>query len=449
MTTFALPIRYSYVPSWNTWHCVRELIQNAKDQEDSSGIPMSVTVQDAGDTIVIANPGANMDKSALLLGMTEKAHNASLRGQFGEGLNLALLAGVRDGLTLTIYTPDEIWRADLKPCAEFGGETCLVIKSRKRRVHGDGVQVTVTGLKERGYTWDTLKKRFLFLDDTAKENAVTVPHEGTIFLDEERRGHIYAKGIYVQTLPNYRFGYDLEHVELDRDRNMVNHWDLRYRISNLFSKALTKETDQLAEVTYRLLQEPEVEDFHSLSSYITDDVARRMLELFQAEHGDNAYPVRDLEKSRLVALADKKGVVVNANVLMEILQKVITPLEQVISLACRAVAKTYAWVELSSLERRNLLTSASIVQKTGVLSEESPLSCIEVVDFAYDTIEGSCVLDTGQIQISRAALATEHKCMEVLVHELAHRITRAPDNDAIHTHKIEELWSRAWAVARS
>ena len=118
MAKFALPIKSTYVPDWGVWECLREFVQNAKDEEDDRGSEMKIS--HSGSALRIFNRGADMDRSALLLGQTSKADRSDLRGQFGEGLNLVILAGVRAGLDIVVYTQTERWTATLEPSDEYG-----------------------------------------------------------------------------------------------------------------------------------------------------------------------------------------------------------------------------------------------------------------------------------------------------------------------------------------
>jgi len=85
---FILPIKSTYVSHWGTWECVREIVQNAKDEEEENGHKMTVKYERGW--LRLSNIGADLARNALLLGQTSKASRDDLRGEFGEGLDLAL-----------------------------------------------------------------------------------------------------------------------------------------------------------------------------------------------------------------------------------------------------------------------------------------------------------------------------------------------------------------------
>src|SRR3972149_6295743 len=184
-----MPIKETYVASWGSWEAVRELVQNAKDQEDVSNRPMRIWYKSGH--LCRHNPGAELDRRALLLGHSTKA-GTNLRGQFGEGFNLAMLAGVRCGYEITIDTPTERWRPLIDMSTEYD-ERVLKIQTRARQTPHDGVLVSI---KMEKAVWQDLQKLFLFLHKPAADEAIVV-EGGTILLGGDYNGCIYVKGIFV------------------------------------------------------------------------------------------------------------------------------------------------------------------------------------------------------------------------------------------------------------
>ena len=54
------------------------------------------------------------------------------------------------------------------------------------------------------------------------------------------------KGIYITTVSTLSYGYDLKTVRLDRDRRMVDSWDLRWELSKMLRDAVGKEPCRLS-----------------------------------------------------------------------------------------------------------------------------------------------------------------------------------------------------------
>ena len=93
-----MTLHSDYVPNWKTAEGIRELIQNARDGEKEYNALMSVKYRRSSGTLIVRNDNVNIPREALLIGYSTKRNNEQLIGQFGEGLNLGILALVRDGM---------------------------------------------------------------------------------------------------------------------------------------------------------------------------------------------------------------------------------------------------------------------------------------------------------------------------------------------------------------
>lgn len=441
MAKFALPIKSTYVPDWGVWECIREFVQNAKDEEDDRGSTMRITHR--GSKLRISNAGADMDRSVLLLGKTTKAHRGDLRGQFGEGLNLAILAGVRAGFNIVIYTQTERWTATLESSDEFGGEECLVIQTRRLPNRRTGVEVEIEGISKEA--WEMLRDDFfVFLARIPDNKIVRVEGKGAVLLEERRKGHIYSKGVFVSKMDRFDHGYDLDKLELDRDRRMVNVWDLQYTLGSLFQDAVDRRPELLRADVYRMLRDGS-EDTKHLHYHAHGEVGDSIVEQFQEEHGEDAVAVANTQESQQVDRVGKKGIVVSDS-LKEILQKRMGKPEDIVQEGLRGITATHAWSDLS--EREQVTLSAAAAALDAVLPKGRPpvLSRVEIVDFRDENLNGTCELESGSIRLARKVLEDVPGCLCTLVHEEAHAISEAGDGEASHQAVIEELWTLLWAA---
>ncbi len=439
MAKFALPIKSTYVPSWGPWEAIRELIQNAKDEEDANGHAM--TVRHRGKLLTISNDGADMDRSVLLLGKTTKAGRPDLRGQFGEGLNLALLAAERSGLPVIIHTQTERWHARIEPAAEFGGEECLVIQTRKLQKRRSGVEVVIT---MSANDWEDLREKLLFLCSVPDDRVIRTD-DGAILLEPERKGHLYAKGIFISKLDELSFGYDLNDCPLDRDRRMVNVWDLQWKIAQMYRDALAKRPELLQPAVYKMLRD-NAEDTRQLGYHANMETAEGLLKNFHEEHGENAVPVASIAESQRLNHVNKRGVVV-PETLRTILQKKTGTPDEIHQEGLRAISTTHAWSDLDAAEQALLTwTTAAIDRVSGNLRGDlGPLmSRLEIVDFLRDDILGVCDLEKQTIRVARKQLGDRERLLATLVHEEAHAISVADDGSTEHTRCIENLWTRLY-----
>ena len=111
MSRVELTIRSSYVSRWGLKEGVRELIQNALDQEamDKSN---AMSIKYENETLFIANKNSYLTRDTLLFGTTTKEGLQNTIGQFGEGYKLAMLCLTRQGYKVTIFNKalNEVWK---------------------------------------------------------------------------------------------------------------------------------------------------------------------------------------------------------------------------------------------------------------------------------------------------------------------------------------------------
>jgi len=438
---FVLPIKSTYVPSWGTFECLREVLQNAKDEEDEHGHKMGVKY-DRG-WLRVSNHGATITRKALLIGETSKAHRGDLRGQFGEGLDLALLVGVRGGYEMRVYTRTEVWTPTIEHVEKFDAEV-LVVRTRALKVETSGVEVRIKMPLE---DWLEARKLFRFLVDDEDEFLVKV-RKGTIMLHPDRKGHVYVKGIYCTTIPDLAYGYDLNDVKLDRDRRMVDIWDLRWELAEMLREGVQVEPDKLAPQVYRMLRS-KAEDVQSMKYGTTpDEFAEKMAEHFRAEHGADAVPVEGMAESQRLDHVGAKGVVVS-DTLKKVLEKKVRSAQEVHQELATAVDREWSWHDLEDEEQATLSEMVTLVHEAttewrGMYDVPMLLDRLVVVDFKKETMLGTCDRKTGQVKITRRLLVSPEDALTTLVHEEAHALSAASDGAKQHIAMIEAIWSRLY-----
>jgi hypothetical protein len=434
-----LPIKSSYVHRWGIWECLRELIQNAKDEEEENGNVMNVTHK-AG-WLHIDNEGADLSVQALLIGQTSKVGKRELRGEHGEGLDLAFLAGVRDDYDIRVETRDEVWTPKLEYVKNFGAN-CLVVQTRRLRKSRAGVRVSVRIDRK---TWLEYRRRFLFLDEPTNK---AVTESGTMLMDEDRKGEIYVKGIYVMKTHGETFGYgfDLRDAKLDRDRQMINSFDLNWALARIIRDALNKEPEQYVSSVMNMLDGGS-DEVEYLGSHIEQgsDASQALAEAFKAKHGDNAIPVNSMAESQQLDHLGAKGIVVN-RATAKVLAPELGDYETATSKLRTNPTNRYGWHDLTEAEQANL-TRAQEAIKAITDGHMDTMTGLQVVDFADDSIEGSCVLATGEIKVARAKCGDYYDLLGIIVHELSHAVSQAGDGTVSHVRTIEAMWQTLYKVA--
>ena len=429
-----LPITSDYVSSWSVWEGVRELVQNAVDERDLNGHEMIITHD--GEWLRVRSVGADMDRSALLLGKTAKKDVDKARGQFGEGLDLSFLALTRAGLEVECRTQSEKWRPRLDVSEEYAGEKVLVVSTRKMPTQVSWVEVSVRMPAE---DWATMKPRFLFLDPPPEGEYVKT-YYGTILLEERRKHMVFVKGIFVAMNDKVTYGYDMENVKLDRDRRVVDTFDLSWNASQMYQEAVAR-SPEMAQRTYRMLKDG-CEDVRYLGSmYVSESVRQKIVAAFEEDHGSNAMPVDSIAASREMAHCGYKGVVVDKP-LRELIEKEKGTAFEAKVKKGRDVKERFSWDDLIEDEQVILTQACDMVDAAvaHLLKDRTPLmERLEVVTFNDSDVQGTA--KGQQVRVDRLYLLDLRMTLTILVHEEAHCVSLDTDFSKGHFDATEEIWS--------
>ena len=226
-----LSLSTQYVPEWDAFAAVREVVQNGLDGE-TDGYKLSV--EHSGTTLRVSNVGAKLDTKVWLLGQSGKRDGGDYRGQHGEGLKLACLVLARRGHDVKIVNGDESWTPKIEASDQFAGAEVLTIYTHKRQNDSGAFTVEIGNITKEA--WTLMKERFLFLNKP--EKAIDTNY-ANVLMDEKFKGQVFVKGIWVQTNPDFRYGYDFKSIQTDRDRRMVSSWDMKYYAAKALEEAMT------------------------------------------------------------------------------------------------------------------------------------------------------------------------------------------------------------------
>lgn len=429
-----LTIKTSYLPAWGAYEGLRELIQNGKDAQTEFDATFEVRYRKDTATLVIENEGCTLPHEALLFGHTTKESRGDLIGKFGEGLKLACLVLVRAGHAIKIRSGSEVWVPKIERSEKFDADV-LVFYVEKGREPKNRVQVEIANLSEDD--WKTMEDHFLFLGKRNKDDFVKTG-SGTLILGERYKHRVYVKGIFVQNSADLSFGYDLADAEVDRDRKMVETFDLNYRTAQIWRAAMATRPDLIA--NFITLLEGESKDVEGVNEYNTpylpEEVKQAVADHFVARHGDKALPVSTLADSQDVAHLGKHGIVC-PKPLRNVLEQKLGTVDQNKSKLSKEVVKLYGWHELSDVEKASLERALFLVN--GV--EPLTLASVDVVDCRDEKILGLfSSQDGGRVQLAKKILSSSSSTLETLVHEVAHK---CGGGDGEHTHvgNIERIWS--------
>jgi len=426
-----LSIKADYLPDWGAYEGIRELVQNGIDAEVQNKAAFSVRRRDQ--TMIIENDGATLPHEALLMGHTTKVGRDDLRGKFGEGLKLGVLALIRAGIKIKIRSGSEVWVPSIQRSEKFKADV-LVFDIHSGRKALNRVAIEVIGLSDED--WDDMKQCFLFLDKNPKDDRVKTDY-GTLLLDDKYTGHLFSQGIFVQKDPDYMYGYDLVDVEIDRDRKMVQKWDLRWRINRIWNQAIAMRPDLLTQFT--MLLDNQKGDVEGIDEYgargFSKEICAKVVEQFTERHGADAIPVTNMGESEELGHLGKKGIV-TPGPLRSLLQQAMGTLIETKEALKNEVTKTYSWHDLAVAEQEHLKAAIDLLNavKVGVSLDD-----IQVCDFRDPKLQGLFNSDGNRISLSREILADRKTIRKVLVHEVAHR--QGTDGTKDHVSRIEDIWS--------
>jgi hypothetical protein len=430
-----LPITRDYVSGWGPWEGIRELIQNAVDEQDMNGHQM--TVNHDGEWFRVRSIGADLDRSALLIGKSTKKGIEKARGQFGEGLDLAFLALARAGLDVECRTQTEKWCPSIGYSEEYHDHV-LIVRTRKLLTQVSWVEVSVRIPLE---DWEAMESRFLFLDPPPEGERVKTQY-GTILLEERRKGMVFVKGIFVAMKENIQHGYDMLNVELDRDRRVVDTFDLSWTASQMYAEAV-RRSDAMTKRTYNLLRDG-CEDVRYIgSAYVDTEVRQRIVKAFEEEHGENAMPVGSIAESREMAHVGIKGVIVDKS-LRKIIEQEKGEAQEVKRKKGCDIKEQFSWNDLIEDEQETLVRAcemidAAVARLLGHERRTPLMERLEVVTFNDADVQGTAC--GQQVRVGRVHLLDLRQTLVVLIHEEAHCLSLDIDSSKGHFDATEEIWS--------
>lgn len=420
-----LSIKVDYLPDWGVWEGIRELVQNGKDAEVQLEAPLKVTHKNQ--TLVIENEGAMMEREALLFGATTKDDRDDLIGRFGEGLKLAMLALVRAGRPIKIRVGSEVWIPTIEKSDGFKANVLVVdIKGgneAKKRVRAEIGGVT-------SVEWDAMRERFLFLSQPNEDERVKV-YSGELLLGERFKHKVFVKGIWVQDKPKLSYGYNFKNAKLDRDRKMVESFDMDWTAASIWKEAASTRPDLFEK--FIVMAQNDDDDIRGVElGYVSPDLSDLVAKRFKTQHGDGAVPVSNLAESEKVEHLGAKGVIV-PKAFAKLLAPAMGGAEELDRRLREMVTKKYAWVELDEKERQNLLAAIALL---AAVYPPCTLDRIDVVDFGEPDIYGQW--KELRASVARKLLVDSAALRRVIVHEFAHEY--GGEGSKSHVDNIERLW---------
>jgi len=314
MTKYELSLSSDYVSSWTVIDAVRELFQNALDQETVEPNNEMFFEYDNG-ILRIGNKESILRAESLLLGVSTKRDDPTTIGKFGEGYKIASLVLLRLNKKVTFYNygRKEVWKPKLVNSRKYGGVKILTFFVQKQsiwnKVPDNNLTIEIENITQEEY--DLIVESNLHLQLAL--DIIATP-KGRILNEDKYKGKVYVNGLFVCNFDEYGVGYDFKpaYIKIDRDRKLVSDFDLKWLSSSMWSAIAEQEPKKIvelakegkADVTYL-----KSTDYYYSSNSGAYDMA---LDTFRSEYGNKAIPITTQEELHKVEniYADAKPVIV-------------------------------------------------------------------------------------------------------------------------------------------
>ena len=260
MAKYELSLVKSYVQEWTAEDAIREIIQNAIDEsnrvEDNA---MSVEYDPEEKTLIISNKKSVLTHDTLLLGNTSKATDDNMIGKFGEGYKLGILVLTRENHPVTIqnYGLKETWKARFVNSRRWKDEV-LTIFTEKSQIWSkpphNNLSFVISNVDQGMY--DEVVKNTLFLKDIYTGEYVEDNYKktsyGNILFEESEKGRVYVNGLFVITLEDLKYGYDIKarYIEIGRDRNLIDSYKITKYTTLMWMYIQDDFKDEIFELAY-------------------------------------------------------------------------------------------------------------------------------------------------------------------------------------------------------
>lgn len=299
---YELGISLGYVPDWTYVEAIRELFQNALDNQTSNPEnEMSFNYDKESKTLTIANKTSLLPLDSLLLGSSTKRDEENTIGKHGEGYKIAFMVLLREGKEIKVenYGAKELWTTRLVKARRYNNSLIPEITIDKapiwKSVPNNNLSIEIGGITEEEY--EAIKLSNLHLQEGVEKYE---SEYASVLLNSEHHGKMFVNGLYICSKENFKYGYDIKpkEIKLDRDRKLIDSFDLEYLTSKVWYTLAIEHKEEFLS----LLTDSKVNDTRysgSISEYSTiygtadhkRQVVENLIKSFEEEYGEDAVPV--------------------------------------------------------------------------------------------------------------------------------------------------------------
>lgn len=215
-----------YRPEWDgMWPAVREAIW--QEFLDLFGDSWSIR-REAG-LVIVEGFGPIFELESLILGVSGKRGDESMRGTHGEGTKMGWMIFTREGIDFRFFSGDLVFHTEI---IELHGKECMkVVWEEAKYLEGARYEIAYDG---------PMFENRVITEGDDRVLVEIVRGEGPTRKILSDPG-LWVKNLWVQEgtlVEELAFGYDLVSPRLDLSRNMVEPWNARHEIGRIWSKVV-------------------------------------------------------------------------------------------------------------------------------------------------------------------------------------------------------------------
>lgn len=310
MTKFQLTMSPDYVRDWTYVQAVREIFQNALDNETvNPENEMFYSYDETGGILRIGNKTSVLEMDSLLLGTSTKRDDERTIGTHGEGYKVALMVLLREGKSVTFYNygKGEVWFTRLVKSRKFNGATIPEIhvdrKYRWLKKPSHDLIIEIKGITKEEY--ESIVESNLHMQGE-QEGFPTENNSGFILTDPKFKGKMFVNGLYICDNSSFEFGYNInpKYIRLDRDRKIVDTIDLAFVTSKMWRYA--NQPDLVGKLLLRGSWDVKyIKTFKDYTVRVDEEqidksIQESVRKEFFETHGRNSVPVYDNQGLEIV-----------------------------------------------------------------------------------------------------------------------------------------------------
>lgn len=315
MSRYELSISMDYVSKWTYIEAVREIFQNALDEETvNPENKMFVDYNKETSVLRIGNKKGFLDKKTLLLGVSSKRDDTKTIGQHGEGYKIATVVLLREGFDVKIYNfkHKELWTAKKVKSRRYNTEIPVfdIEKYIFKSVPDNDLVFEITGITEEMFKAIVNSNLHLMKMYGVNIGEIKTCEKGAVLLDDKFKGHIYVNGLFVRVASFLTYGYDFapELIQLDRDRDLIENFNLKWSIGHLL-----RNMD--VEFVKSMIDTPDAEYLYSSVTWKSESlkkaVSNSVYDDYIEEFGKDTVPCTKTDDFNTVTKMGKKAVMIS------------------------------------------------------------------------------------------------------------------------------------------